>query len=157
MAKALKLIGVLLSVGWFIGFLYALMSFAKATSGSSFWWWYATIAHANNFSFAILVGIPVLLLFAPVGLLTEWLWQKGDTLDEREQQTHAPRDTLETARRPPNSPPKTPEETAALAAKTREGEARTAAYLANYFGPAGPSSPKQRTRRLKRGARRNRY
>ena len=147
MSKLLKLISILLLGGWFLGFVYALMSFAKATAGSTFMSWYFTVADANNFTFAILCGIPVLLLFAPVGLLTEWLWDKGDAIEDRaERAGRAEREAVRMARQPPPPPP-TAEQLTQLQERTREGSERTAAYLASYFGPGGPSPPTPSRRR----------
>ncbi|NGO53353.1 hypothetical protein [Allomesorhizobium camelthorni] len=89
-----------LLLGWFAGFVYALMNFAKATGDSTFMSWYATFAMSNNFAFTILVGIPVLLLFAPVGLLAEWLFEQGDRVQEKvESEVHAHREAVELPRR----------------------------------------------------------
>lgn len=160
MPKLLKLVALVLLLGWIAGFFYALMNFAEATGDSTFMSWYATFAGSNNFAFAILIGIPVLLVFAPVGLLAEWLFEKGDQIQERvASEDHRRRAPVELPRRAAPEPAPAPlsgEEIEELKAKTREGTERTAAYLADFFGPDGPSEAKPRSRGT-RSRRRRRY
>ncbi|MFC0809002.1 hypothetical protein ACFHWW_26775 [Ensifer sp. P24N7] len=158
MVKSLKLVAIVLLLGWFIAFIYALMNFAKGTADSTVMWWYATIAMSNNFAFAALVVVPFLLLFAPAGLLAEWLFEKGERIQERaESEAKSRRDAAYLAQHlPPQPAPLSDEELEELKEKTRKGAERTAAHLAEYFGPDGPSKPKPRTRGT-RTQRRRRY
>lgn len=163
MGRLLKFAGVLLLFGWFIGFLYALIGLVQVTGDSTASWWYAYIAGLNNITFGILVSIPVFLLYAPVGLLAEWLADKGTAIEEAATKARVEeREAIERALlSPPSIPQAKPEPTAEeleeLRKRTREESEKTAAYLANYFGPLGPSKPKPSNKYASRGRARRRY
>jgi hypothetical protein len=138
----LQVIAALLLLLWFAGVFYALLTFAPVTAGSTFMWWYATIALANNFTVAIFVAVPVLLALLPFGLLAEWLEKKGNAIQERaESEARSKREATEMADQPPPPPPLSGAELAALEAESRASVERTAAHLADYFGPDGPKPP----------------
>ncbi|TIL72282.1 MAG: hypothetical protein E5Y65_26025 [Mesorhizobium sp.] len=149
--------------GWVAAFILFMSQYATKIPRTTFLQWYATVAISNNFAFLLLVAIPLLLAFAPLGLFVEWIAAKGEhverlALEEADLASKA----VERSRAPPQpTPPKPPtpsdEELAAMKEKTRQETERTAAYIAGYFGGDGPAPVKSRVPSYRRGRRRRRY
>lgn len=107
----------------------------------------------------LLISIPVLLIFTPFALIGEWFADKADAIEnDRQNETRAQIFAENLRRLPPPAPLElTLEELAELKRKTREGSEKSAAYLANYFGPEGPRKPKPVNKYARRGRARPRY
>jgi hypothetical protein len=88
LSRSLKLVAVTLGLG-FLVLLFLMMShYANSIPIPR---WYANLALSNNFAFLILVGLPFLLVFLPVGFTIEWLGNKAEQAEESARERESKR------------------------------------------------------------------